>query len=461
MATDSITTIAIQGEVADWTIARLGRGDAEVVQSGRVHLQGLEEDAAAAVEPLREACGGKGAVTLGVSSDDLILQVLSLPTADDEEIAGMVELQVDKFSPFPVDTMVVSHEVLARAEEESRVLVVAVQRSVIEQWGKTLEAARLAPTRVDASILGRWRVLKDADRIAATGRQVVLLVGEATAELIVAQDGVPILLRALPGRDELSVEEWVEEIAGEISYTLMSLDLAAEVGGALSALVCCEPGLSGPFQDLLREQCGCDVETLSPADLPPATDGLAGRAAERGSGRVDLVPREWRAAEESAQFMARAKLAAVGMVGAWILMVGGFFGWLQYQRARLGALEGAVEQMKEPAGAVAADKRRVKRIQRYDDRTYSALECLRAVTLARPNGVDLTSFRYDRMRGSGGLMIDGQAASADLVYRFQNELDKVKLFRATSLPSPVQRDRKTRKSRFKIKVDLAGSGGDA
>lgn len=448
----------MRGEVAEWTSARVVRDRAEAVVSGRVDLHRDEDtDAAVVAERLREACAGsKGLVTLGLATEDLILQVLRLPSSDESELGGMVELQVDKFSPFPVETMVVSHEVLAQEDDSSRVLVAAVQRSVVEEQGALLTSARLAPDRVDAVILGRWRVLKDAGKIDESGQQVVLLVGEGWAELIVVQDGVPVLLRALPGSEELSASEWVEELSGEISYSLMSLDLESDGAEGQSALLCYEGDEPAGVLAMLQEQCECEVVAVPVDTLAPAGEGLVRRVADRRGARVDLVPRAWRTAEESAQFRSRAKRMVGVMLGVWLLVVGGFFGWLQFQKGRVASLRLGVEEKQGPAEQVAADMRRARRIQRYEDRTYSALECLRAVTLAKPNGVDVTSFRYDRMRGSGGLMIDGVAASDNLVYTFQSELDKAQIFRSTSLPSAVQRDRKTRKSKFKIKIDLAG-----
>ena len=42
----------------------------------------------------------RGDVTVGFGADDLLLRVVRLPSMDVHELQGMVELQVDKFSPF-------------------------------------------------------------------------------------------------------------------------------------------------------------------------------------------------------------------------------------------------------------------------------------------------------------------------------------------------------------------------
>ena len=56
---------------------------------------------------------------------DASMRAVALPTLVESEIKGMVDLQVDKFAPFPLEHMVVGLETLEQKEGSTRVLVAA------------------------------------------------------------------------------------------------------------------------------------------------------------------------------------------------------------------------------------------------------------------------------------------------------------------------------------------------
>jgi len=79
----------------------------------------------------------------------------------------------------------------------------------------------------------------------------------------------------------------------------------------------------------------------------------------------------------------------------------------------------------EPANEVRRLRLQVDMIERYTDRTHSALECLREISALQPQGLDLTSFTY---RKGEGLDLDGEADSGPLVNEFNEKLNQSKLF---------------------------------
>ena len=73
-----------------------------------------------------------------MGSGQALLRVAELPAVDPDELKGMVDLQVDKVSPFPPDSTVTSFEVVQQSETASGVLMAALDRKTADSIGRTL-----------------------------------------------------------------------------------------------------------------------------------------------------------------------------------------------------------------------------------------------------------------------------------------------------------------------------------
>ena len=213
MAKDIITGLVSGASSVEWVSIQKSKGGFSKIAEGEVALDG-------------EAASGefhniKGDVTACISSDQALIRVVELPGVDDDELRSMVELQVDKFSPFPIESVVFSHEVLQKREGNCLVLVVAVKADVIEAMGKKLSGVGIETERIDIDAMGWLRLLGDEGKILQKGRQVFILV-TSTPLMIVVQDGVAIALRTLSAGQGMSREDVLLEIAAEAGYTLMS-----------------------------------------------------------------------------------------------------------------------------------------------------------------------------------------------------------------------------------------------
>lgn len=442
----------------EWVSLRGGKGKAVARHSGRLSL---DEDAPSPdetpdereeriAERIKTECRlPKGVVSAAVPSEHVLLRVMDLPPVDDDELASMVELQADKVSPFPVENMVVSHEVLERDESRSRVLVAAARLDAIEAIGKRLGAAGIVPARVDAALLAWWRNLRDADAVAP-GRHLVLLLANSVPEAIVLEDGVPVVFRSLGtsmDRDEPGI---VEETAREVGYALMSLELEQGPAAACTVTVFYREEEPHGLLKALREECACKVHARPLADLPTVAEGVARRAATGTA--LDLTPPAWTSEKLSRAFRRRMLAAVVLILLAWGLGVGGLFGMTVYEESKLASLQAIRETWRGPSLEVRSMRRRAYMIHRYMDRSDSALECLRETSSVQPPGVDLTSFSY---RKGEGVKIRGHAAGVNEVYAFKSALDRSELFPETRLEGPSAMQGSSRQS-FQMDITLPG-----
>ena len=97
-------------------------------------------------------------------------------------------------------------------------------------------------------------------------------------------------------------------------------------------------------------------------------------------------------------------------------------------------------------------RRRVAMIEPYTDKADSALECLREVSRAKPDGIDITSFAY---RKGDGVKLTGDADSSGLVIDFNRQLSLSQLF--SEVISGAQT---VSKGKYRFQLDLKLPGGE-
>jgi Tfp pilus assembly protein PilN len=482
MARNPITAIVFREGIAEWTTLRSAKSGYEVEEHrlAKITPAGTALDFAAAETPaaIKRVCGHiKSDLCAGFPSDKTLMRVVDLPTSDPAEMKGMAELQVDKFSPFPVEHMAVALEVLSQKEKTARVLIVAVQREIVETFGKAFGQAGLLPLWIDVEVMGWWFLLKGQGEIPEKGRKVVLLLEKTGTELIVCQDGIPVVFRSLGSGQGLSEEDFFTELADETAYTLTTLE--AERGaadgvklglwyGAVKApskvvvpdaapLKAQPPagGSSAMLAQKLREVCGVEVDSRSLDSLPSLTEGLARRTAAKGDAALNLAPPEWRAQERGRRTKKSLLIASAAFLVVWLAGVSVFVGGLKMQESRRDQLKLSVAVLEKSAAKVKELKDKIASFEQYADRSRSALECLREISALLPQGVELLSFGYKK---GASLSLRGECATPEPIYSYVQALQQSPLF--TEVKTEGVRSKMgqngVQKSEFSLTASLPG-----
>lgn len=465
MAKEDISAVVASAGQLDWVTLRQGKQGASVFASGKVSLMPesvTAADGAVSNEPQAVTEGRvkaelariKGSIGAALSSERVIIRVLALPDAPDDELTGMVQLQVEKFSPFPTESLIVSHEVISRKDGNCQVLVVAALLEEVEAVRKTLALARLEAARIDAAVLGWCRLLKDSGGIAEAGRQVVLLLSDKVPELIVFNDGLPISFRTLAGQGDMPEADFMAETARETGFTLMSLEMEHGPAASVSISIWHRGASPSDLITRLKEECSAEVSVKTLDTLPSLAEGIARRFMDEAGGRqINLIPESWRSqgAAASAKFKMMAALFAI--VGIWVLLMGGFFGALFYQDWRMGQLKKDYDKYSKQAEDVRNVQKRVETIQRYMDRSQSLLECMRLIASVQPGGVDLTQVSYAK---GDKVSVTGDSSTKEQAFDFKTKLDDTKFFEKTSIvgPNPL-----AGKNKEHFTIDMFFKGG--
>lgn len=428
----------LRGKALAWTTLRQRKQEqAETIAQETAELALEEEvidfEAPETVAAIKAATRRiKGHVVLALPTDRVLLRVVDLPSVEREDLEGMVVLQVDKFSPFPIENMAVSFEVLDQGEDTSRVLVVAAPKRYIESIGGAFHRAGCTAHEMDVDVLGWWQLLRSHDAVAPEGQQVLVLADGEFVSMVVTRNGVPISFRSLGGNMDGTPVENAVEIAEEVNYTLTTLEAtwgASATGTRLDVWHWADQ--PDEFVTQLEKACmvKCHVGNLE--TLPPLSEGIARRSMLGEGTHVDLAPGEWHDLERTRQLQKRLLRATAALVVIWLVGVVGFLVALQLQKSSVTSLVSRVDEVEGPADNVRQIMQKVREMEEYGARTHSALECLREISSFLPDRVDLTSFVYKKTRE---VSLRGQTDPNEVnqIYKFFEELEKSDLFEGAS-----------------------------
>ena len=447
MAQKVITGAVLQQGTLIWTTLRRGKSGWEIAHqdSKPLSAEATGPDAPAFTEALRAwAAHHRGRISFGMPADRALLRILDLPTTDVAEMQSMVELQVDKFSPFPVEQMAISFEVLTQFTSASRVLIAAIHRDLVNAVGEAFRGTGLWPERLDVDVMGWWAILKERSEIPAEGLYVALRVAADRADLIITDRGVPVVIRALGSSSGLSEEDYFSELADEVGYSLASVEAEFGIAGGVQVAVwragpAEPPRLAGPDTEpdadaepdflvtRLAETCGgFEVHRRSLAELSPCSEGLARRAAHASEmALLNLAPAEWRGEEQRHALRKILIAATTAFFVIWLLGLGVFAAQKTLAYRNASSLKNIVAALEAPAEEVKELSAKIRSFEQYADRSRSALEALREISVLLPQGVELTSFSY---RKDETVSVRGIADWTEPIYDFFQALERSDFF---------------------------------
>ena len=368
---------------------------------------------------------GARQVVLSLPLSQVLVRVLKMPVEVREDVADAVALQLDKLSPFPGEELSVGCEVLSEGETHLWVFAAALPEAVYEGIGTALREAKLQTVRTDVAALGWLRALSGPCQLMRHGRRVVLMDPDGGWDLLVIDDGVPVLVRGLGEHTSAG------DIARDLTLSLLNVELEAGGGAVTETLVVSRNAPSQELLDKLREVTGSNVRHV----VPPSEDGgVEGVALRTGEGAMlDLTPQTWRDEIKEARLRKRMMTGAGIAMAIWAVYMGVLFAGPQVYK-QLTARERKASAAHSRAYKQVSDTReRVRLIEAYTDRTKSPLELLRTVSEDLPQGITLVGFTFKR---GDGLKISGEADQPNLVYGFKDAVTANPLFETVTLNGP-------------------------
>jgi Tfp pilus assembly protein PilN len=168
---------------------------------------------------------------------------------------------------------------------------------------------------------------------------------------------------------------------------------------------------------------------------------------------VNLVLPDW--LTEAKQRVLRRRLTLAGTVIGivWFVTVAGLVGYSQVMKQQVLAMQREQAQLEKPANEVRQQQELVRVLQQYADPSGTALESLREICNALPDGVKLTSFTF--VKGEK-IQIRGEADDAKNIYAFQQGLKGAARFKQVQLHGITPPSGKQLHTGFSVTVAFGG-----
>lgn len=383
------------------------------------------------------------------------LRIVHLPQCAASELPTMLELQIEKLSPLPVNQIVWSYEVLpGPADQPQTIILLIAARSVVEQALGQLEAGGYVADRLELPQL-HWLATQPTD---ADGTWLLLWRENGLLLCLVAwcYGGSLQDLTLLPLPD-------TPEATSRLINHLNRISWAGEVEGWLTSEpawhLITDPALAADWEAPLRQWAGSRLE-LHPA---PTSRELATQSASRNARNAtpaNLVPPDFTLRYRQL-YVDRLWMQGLGVLAAiYLLGVLAYFVTLRYSEYRLRAVNQEVAAWSMPYTNALSLKERLRVFQEQVVLKYAALDCWKTTAELLPPEVTLDTFSF---QGGTKIFLAGSVAKEHeaKVTEFNAQLRKARkgdrpMFNEENL-EPLQFDQRSTPGsgpRWKFAVNL-------
>ncbi|QQS21348.1 MAG: type IV pilus assembly protein PilM [Candidatus Moraniibacteriota bacterium] len=173
----------------------------ETVSDGKILKQ---EAVVSGVHTLLATAGPKSVrsrqVFCSLPETKAFLRILSLPTMSPEEMGEAIKWEIEANIPLSLDQVYYDYHPLGRniTRESGKVsvLVVAVSRSVVDQFVATLEAAGLEVVGFETESIAQARILLPEEESDAT--TLIIDLGDRRTSFLIALGNIPVFTSSIP-----------------------------------------------------------------------------------------------------------------------------------------------------------------------------------------------------------------------------------------------------------------------
>jgi len=400
-------------------------------------------------------------VTVGLPRRLVTMRSVSMPAVEEEELKGIVDYEVERHIPFPLEEAHYDFQLLEKNAGTATVLVAAARKDEIGKYLALLQEAGIKPTALGISTFASFNALCYNQGRGSMPVTAFIDLRNGEAEIGLAKGRILRYCRYLTLGPAAPQDALLPELSGLLAR------LEAE-GTLLKAGRISLSGAGGGRGDLLHhlaERTGLEVEYFHPFQRIKAwgVDSHAAQSLGAAVGlalnglvvlpiRIDLLP------AEMAPSRREPGLAMIFRLLALIIALGMVYGvsGAIWERRALATLTVTVERMKADAakveqlkGEVARLETQIAALEKVDRGEMRKLDVLRELFQILPKGVTLTLFTVEGREARIGGSITGSASNLISI------LEESPLFENAQFTSPVV-SRGAEIQDFQIKALLDG-----
>ena len=135
-------------------------------------------------------------VNIALPEAQVFTRVVRFPLLSDQEVSSAIKWEAEQYIPFPIEEAIVTHQILERRETgtppEVLVLLIAVQKALVEKYLKVIAGAGLNCTAVETELMSMSRSLAPDNQTA-----MVIDFGARSTDLAIVKNGMLSFSRSI------------------------------------------------------------------------------------------------------------------------------------------------------------------------------------------------------------------------------------------------------------------------
>jgi type II secretory pathway component PulL len=383
-----------------------------------------------------------------------ILKAISLPAADLDEAARMVEFEVPSLVPLSAQDVIYGCTAAGRQNNLLRVLVYLIKADALARYLEPYRAAGIEPQRIVPDVLAMHAWFLHTVRDAA-GPAVFVLAGSTQCHILTSDEGnfQDSQIR-LPGDDSAAnAQEIAEEVLDRAAQRTARAREGLEASGFVPATVVLAGGSPlVPRLEARLRAAGAEAPEVTLIDTPATGDFLCDQSGPDGQDgaavtaaglfelsagaqqpQVNLLPPEYFVQEQRRVLLANglrvAVLAVLVVILTWACLAGA-----NRRLARVcGMIQAQIAPIEKLAGGVDRKRQRLKAVQRQLSNRGRITETLAELYECTPKEISISVLDIAWKQGAMSIDLQGQADLLPTAFEYTNAVRDAPLLRTMQI----------------------------
>lgn len=402
------------------------------------------------------------AVISVIPSHLCITKNIEIPSIDPEEIAGIIDLQASRHTPYLREDIIISYiKIGIYKGNHTRILLVVVNRDKIRRQFDILGRAGL---RIEKVLFGPEMVSRVCLEISRSGSQRplkgIIHIDETFTDLIIALRGIPIFIRNIHiGAQHLVSEQGDYEIKF-VEEVRKSLEVYEAEKVEENPNIFTFTGAVGDMRDLqaaLGDTLHIPTEIIPYSEYLPISD-IASKAAIADKNlsflnniasllayqkaEVDLIPEEIKSRRSFERRTGDIIKTGILIIIIFFLVTGILFSKISFKNAYLEKLISKYQPIIKEAKTMEKNFKKVTMVKNYLSGGGYSLEILIELYNFMPDALRLNNIKFDQ---SGSFSIKGVSKSRATVFTFVENMKESKYFQNVKIKRTTKREEKNGK----------------
>ncbi|MFC1658449.1 pilus assembly protein PilM [Candidatus Omnitrophota bacterium] len=347
-----------------------------------------------------------------ISRSQVSVKYMNFPSVDKTEIRNMIEFELDNLFPYKPEELVFDQAIIETTQDGySRVMLVAVQKELIQKEISLLRQAGLLPESVQISTVSLFNQFLKKKKVEAN--YLLVNLEDNFLDIIVVHKQGLSFNRGV----SLAQAEAATQLIKELKETI---DRQQAKGSGISRIILSGRGIdiNGLAQSIQRE-LSIAVETDA---VTCVTRGAAAFAAKQNCLKINLLPSEFKTQRDRLKRRRYLLYFVTLLLLNTSLIANIIFLNARHKQQYLTFLKSEIEKIESQASLLQKKLRRTQILQGYRNSGKLSVGLLAEVYRVAPEGMRLTNLEIRGQPPTGTLVLAGQAGDSQAVLNFASKL---------------------------------------